>query len=118
MFGQVLVVFVGSAQTKDDKQIPLPNAVAGLIAKGVEIIPVGMGKNFDPNELKAIASDPKAVFPQDAVNPLKRAVKKAALAPPKDQFPGEISFHLCLQIRKLMSLMVDCTGAIIDMLTF
>ena len=87
---QVLVVFVGSTQTKDDKQIPLPDAVAGLIGKGVEIIPVGMGKKFDPKELKVIASDPKAVFPQDAVDPLKRAVKKAALTPPIDQFPGKI----------------------------
>lgn len=64
--------------------------------KGVEIIPVGMGKNFDPKELKAIASDPKAVFPQDAVDPLKRAVKKAALTPPIDRFPGKISVHLWL----------------------
>ena len=118
LFVQVLVVFVGSTQTKDDEQIPLPGAVAGLIAKGVEIIPVGMGKNFDPNELKAIASDPKAVFPQEAVDPLKRAVKKAALTPPKDQFPGKKIFSLCLQIKILMFLMVDCTGAIIDMLTF
>ena len=93
-FGQVLVVFVGSTQTKDNKQIPLPDAVAGLIKKGVEIIPVGMGKNLDPKELKAIASDPRAVFPQDAVDPLKRAIKKAALTPPIDRFPGKICFHL------------------------
>lgn len=92
LFVQVLVVFIGSTQTKDDKQIPLPGAVAGLIAKGVRIIPVGMGKNFDPNELKAIASDPKAVFPQDAVDPLKRAVKRAALTPPINQFPGKTVF--------------------------
>ena len=96
LFRQVLVVFVGSTQTKDDKQIPLPDAVAGLTGKGVEIIPVAMGKNFDPNELKAIASDPKAVFPQDAVDPLKRAVRKAAVTPPIDQFPGNTYFNLCL----------------------
>lgn len=95
-FGQVLVVFVGSTQTKDNEQIPLPDAVAGLITKGVEIIPVAMGKKFDPKELKAIASDPKAVFPQDAVDPLKRAVKKAALSPPIDRFPGKMLSHLCL----------------------
>lgn len=88
-----MVAFVGSTQTKDNKQVPLPDAVVGLIVKGVEVIPVGIGNNYDPEELKAIASDPKAVFPQDAVDPLKRAVKKAALSPPTDVFPGKMSFN-------------------------
>lgn len=94
-----MVVFVGSTQTKDNKQVPLPDAVAGLIVKDVEIIPVGMGNNFDPDELKAIASDSKAVFPQDAVDPLKRAVKKAALSRPIDVFPGKfLLMTVCLKI--------------------
>ena len=90
-----MVVFVGSTQTKDNEQVPLPDAVAGLISKNVKIITVGMGDNFDPKELKAIASDPKAVFPQDAVDPLKSAVKKAALSLPTDIFPGKMSFITC-----------------------
>lgn len=55
-----------------------------------------MGNNFDPNELKAIASDPKTVFTQDAVDPLKRAVKKAALSIPTDLFPGKIPSYYWL----------------------
>ena len=84
------MVFVGSTQTKDNL-VPLPAAVLGLIAKGVEIIPVGMGSNYDPEELKTIASDPKNVFPQNAEDQLKRAVKKAAVSPmvqPPDPFAG------------------------------
>lgn len=85
------MVFVGSTQTKDNKSLPLPAAVDGLLKKGVKIIPVGMGNNFDPEELKDIASDPRTVFPQDAVDPLKRAVKKAAISPPTDGgFPGNM----------------------------
>ncbi|XP_022806051.1 uncharacterized protein LOC111343164 [Stylophora pistillata] len=79
---KVLVVFVGSFQTKDGKQIPLPDAVSGLIAKGVEIISVGIGENIDPKELQSIATDPKSVFHQDAIDQLKRAVKEAALKKP------------------------------------
>lgn len=76
------MVFVGSFQTKDGKQIPLPDAVSGLIAKGVEIISVGIGENIDPRELQSIATDPKSVFHQDAIDQLKRAVKEAALKKP------------------------------------
>jgi len=85
------VVFVGSTQAKDNNSIPLPAAAQGIIRKGVKVIPVGMGSSFDPEELKAIASDSRAVFPQDAVDPLKRAVKKAASPSPTDGgFPGKI----------------------------
>lgn len=46
------------------------------------VIPVSIGNNFDPEELKTIASDSKNIFPQDAVDSVKRAVKDAAsLAP-------------------------------------
>lgn len=57
--------------------------VEGLSEKGVTVIPVSIGNNFDPEELKTIASDSKNIFPQDAVDSVKRAVKDAAsLAPP------------------------------------
>lgn len=86
---QVLVVFVGSFQTKDGEQISLTNAVLGLITKGVEIISVGIGEKIDPVELTSIATDPKYVFDQDAMDLLKRAVKDAALKKPPVTFPGK-----------------------------
>ena len=98
MFLQVLVVFVGSTQTKDNKSLPLPDAVDGLAKKEVQVISVSIGDNFDPEDLKAIASDSKNIFPQDAIDSLKRAVKDAVvLSPQMGVFPGKIS---CFQ-RKL-----------------
>ena len=86
------MVFVGSIETKDNESVPLPATVEGLITGGVKIIPVGMGNGYDPVELMTIASDPRTVFPQDAVEPLKNAVKNAALPPVDGGFPGKMAF--------------------------
>lgn len=53
------------------------------------VIPVSIGSNFDPEDLKAVASDSKNVFPQDAVDSLKRAVKDAASLAPHGVIPGK-----------------------------
>ena len=86
------MVFVGSIATKDNESVPLPATVDELITGGVKIIPVGMGNSYDPAELMAISSDPRTVFPQDAVDQLKSAVKNAVLPPTDGGFPGKMTF--------------------------
>lgn len=86
------MVFVGSIATKDNESVPLPATVDELTRGGVKIIPVGMGNSYDPAELMAISSDPRTVFPQDAVDQLKSAVKNAALPFTNGGFPGKMTF--------------------------
>lgn len=82
------MVFVGGSQTMANESFSIPEAADRLAEQGVTVIAVGMGPNVDPAVLLAVVRDPNNLFFEDAVEPLKSAVKDAAKTD-DDGFPGE-----------------------------
>ena len=84
------MVFVGSSQTRDNESVPSFVAADALKKEGVKIIVVGVGDKLDVKEVMRISSD-EIVFRQDAVEPLKTAVRNAALPSDNGGFPGKMT---------------------------
>lgn len=85
------MVFVGSFQTRDNESVSSSVAANALKKEGVKIVTVAVGDKVDVAEMLPIPSDVNHVFRQDAVEPLKAAVKNAALPSINRGFPGKMT---------------------------